>query len=128
MENAVKKILVFTFTMFLISPAYAGHDKAPTRLGIPPIVAEYLHQFGDLYTTIVLVCHERLVVCLPKDHVAMVAFYDSREARDQGNVDDHYLGTAIFEVEEGEEGRLGKLLRFFFGNGRVWTRGADPEI
>jgi len=124
----VKKILVFAFTIFLISPAYAGHDKAPTRLGIPPIVAEYLHQFGDLYTTMIVTCHEMLVLCSPKDQIAMVAFYDSREARDQGNTDDNYLGTAIFALEEGEGGRLGKLLRFFFSNGRAWTRGADLEI
>ena len=124
----MKKILVFAFTILLISPAYAGHDKAPAHLGIPPIVGEYLHQFGGLYTTMVVTCHERRVVCSSKDQIAMVVFYDSREARDQGDMDQHYLGTAIFELEEGEEGRLGKLLRFFFGNGRVWTRGADLEI
>lgn len=123
----MKKILVFAFTIFLASPAYASHDKAPAHLGIPPIVGEYLDQFGDLYTTMVVTCHERGVVCSPKNQIAMVVFYDSREARDQGD-DHHYLGTAIFALQEGEEGRLGKLLRFFFGNGRVWTRGADQEI
>lgn len=123
----MKKILLFAFTIFLASPAYAGHDNAPAHLGIPPIVGEYLHQFGGLYTTMVVTCHERRVVCSAKDHIAMVVFYDSREARDQGD-DHHYLGTAIFELQEGEEGHLGKLLRFFFGNGRVWTRGADLEI
>ncbi len=124
----MKKILLFAFTMFLASPAYAGHDKAPAHLGIPPIVGEYLHQFGNLYTTMVVTCHERRVVCSSKDQIAMVVFYDSREAREQGDMDQHYLGTAIFELQEGEEGRLGKLLRFFFGNGRLWTRGADQEI
>jgi hypothetical protein len=124
----VKRILLFAFMIFLTSPAYAGHDKAPTRIGIPPIVGEYLDQFGDLYTTIVVECHERRVVCSPKDRIAFVAFYDSREARDQGDTDEHYLGTAIFELEEGEEGRLGKLLRFFFSNGQVWARGEELKI
>jgi hypothetical protein len=68
------------------------------------------------------------VVCSTTDQIANVVFYDSREARDQGDMDHHYLGTAVFEVQEGEEGRLGKLLMFFFSNGRVWTRGADSEI
>ncbi len=123
----MKKILLFAFTIFLASPAYAGHDKAPAHLGIPPIVGEYLHEFGGLYTTMVVTCHERRVVCSAKDQIAMVVFYDSREARDQGD-DHHYLGTAIFELQDGEEGRLGKLLQFFFSNGRMWARGADLEI
>lgn len=124
----MKKILLFAFTIFLASPAYASHDKAPAHLGIPPIVGEYLHQFGGLYTTMVVTCHERRVVCSSNDQIAMVVFYDSREARDQGDMDQHYLGTAIFELQEGEEGRLGKLLQFFFSNGRVWGRRADQEI
>lgn len=123
----MKKILLFAFTIFLASPAYAGHDNAPAHLGIPPVVGEYLHQFGGLYTTMVVTCHERRVVCLSKDQIAMVVFYDSREGRDRGD-DDHYLGTAIFEVQEGEEGRLGKLLQFFFSNGRMWARGTGHEI
>jgi hypothetical protein len=93
-------------------PAIAGHEKAPARLGVPSVVGEYLHQFGDMHVTIIPVCPAQVPPC----H-ALVAFYDTED-------ESSLVATAMFAIER--DGRLGRLLMFRFGDGEQWVYEGDP--
>lgn len=107
----MKKITITLIFVVLLAPAaaMAGHEKAPARLGIPLVVGEYLHQFGDMHATLIRVCRE-----LPC--TALVAFYDNKD-------ESSLVGTAMFAVNK--DGSLGRLLMFRFPDGQRWVYEGD---
>ena len=108
----LKTIRMTLLLVLLLAPTavMAGHMKAPpARLGIPLVVSEYLHQFGDMRATLVRVCRE--MPC-----TALVAFYDNED-------DSSWVGTGTFAVNG--DGSLGKLLIFRFPDGQRWVHEGD---
>lgn len=107
--KTIAKVLVFALLLAPI-PAIAGHkSKAIDRLGIPSVVADYLHQFGDMRATLIPFCPE--MPCK-----ALVAFYDNED-------ESSFVGTATFEMKG--DGSLGRLLIFRFPNGQRWVYDGD---
>jgi hypothetical protein len=119
------KYAVFAFLTLLPSATYADHWKpAPTHLGIPQEIVDYLHSEvpqGDVYTTMTVSCKERRIYCdAVRDHMAMVTFYRMKDARDTGGSD--WLGTGYFEMQTLEPAQLGSLMMFVYGPGRYEGR------
>lgn len=109
--KTMKTIRMTLLLVLLLAPTavLAGHEKAPAHLGIPLVVGEYLHQFGEMHATLIRVCRE--MPC-----TALVAFYDHED-------ESSWVGTATFAVNG--DGSLGKLLIFRFPDGQRWVNEGD---
>jgi hypothetical protein len=105
----LKKVAVILVLLLAPTPAIAGHEKAPARLGIPVVVGEYLHQFAGMHATLIRNCRE--MPC-----TALVAFFDTED-------ESSWVGTATFEVNG--DGSLGRLLIFRFPDGHRWVYEGD---
>ncbi len=105
----MKRIALCLVLLLAPLPASAGHGKAPPQLGIPWVVGEYLHQFGDMRSTVMRFCPE--VACK-----ALVSFYDTED-------ESSWVGTATFAINR--DGSLGRLLIFRFPDGHRWVYEGD---
>jgi len=105
--------------LLFLSPA--THEQQP-QLAIPEFVGGYLDRHGSLFVTIIPKCEK---ACEDDSRrIAYVVFYRTKEGRD-GDLTSDWVGTGIFEMEPGPLGRLGKLLRFYWPDGKAWVRGGQ---
>ena len=139
----------WTIVLFAYVLAHADHGYLPPppgpirktvshwpinpQLGIPPDVYAYLHEAvsgGPIFSTRVITCRRRMSYCDgTANQMGIVAFYGTREDRDQAEAKG-WLGTGYFDlIEVGEQVKLGKLFMFVYADGRPgWHRAAATAL